>query len=137
MAALKDDPFRDVVNDSSDPLLLTLGSGGERLRWFLDGPIHALDLVGSNPCRRSTAYPRRRNYAGEYPFGGEHRMVMLESRTELVGLMEVDHGGAVDGIAAQPFGVVFCDRTRHYRAVITADPAADRGRPNETVGHPV
>ncbi|WP_456508804.1 hypothetical protein [Arthrobacter sp. TE12232] len=114
MAALKDDPFRDVVNYSPDPLLLTLGTGGERLWWFLNGPIHDLNPVGFSPCRRSSTYPHRRNYAGEYPFGADHRMVMFESLTELVCLMELDHGGAIDDIAAQPFGLVFSDRTRHY-----------------------
>ncbi|MGO4230173.1 hypothetical protein AB4Y72_15035 [Arthrobacter sp. YAF34] len=114
MAALKENPFRDVGNSSPYPLLLTLGPDGRRLWWFLDGPIRDLDPGGFSPCRRSNGYQFRRNYAGSYPFGDDHRMIMFESLTELVCLMELDHEGDVDGIAAQPFGIVFSGGTLHY-----------------------
>lgn len=114
MAALKENPFRDVVNSSPYPLLLTFGPDGRRRWWFLDGQIHDLSPVEFSPCRRSHEYQFRRNYAGIYPFGGDHRMIPFESLTELVCLMELDHEGEVEGIAAQPFGIVFSGGTLHY-----------------------
>lgn len=114
MADLESNPFRDVVNESPNPLMITFGSGGQRVWWSLDGPIPAVDPVTFGPCRRSSQYQHRRNYGGSYPFGRHRRMVMFESLTELICLMELDHGGEVDDITAQPFGLVFCDRTIHY-----------------------
>lgn len=114
MANLKGNPFGAVVNDSPDPLLVALGSGGQRRWWFLDRAVRDLNPVEFRTCRQSSAYQHRRNYAGTYSFGPFHRMVMFESLTELICLMELDHGGTVDDIAAQPFGLVFSDRTIHY-----------------------
>lgn len=114
MPALKDNPFRGVLNDSPDPLLLTLGTGGRRRWWFLDGPVLDLDPVSFSPCRCSSPYQHRRHYLGTYPFGPNRVTVTFESLTELRCLMELDHGGDVVDIAAQPFGLVFSDRTLHY-----------------------
>lgn len=114
MPDLRNNPFSDIVNAGPYPLLITIGPSGRRRWWSLDGPVRDLDPVGFGPCRRSSAYQHRRNYAGTYPFGADHRMVMFESLTELICLMELDHGGTVDDIAAQPFGLIFCDRTIHY-----------------------
>jgi hypothetical protein len=114
MPALRNNPFSDIVNDSPDPLLITIGPRGRRLWWFLNRAVRDLDPVTFGPCRRSSEYQHRRNYPGLYPFGVDRRMVMFESLTELICLMELDHGGGVDDIAAQPFGLVFCDGTLHY-----------------------
>jgi hypothetical protein len=114
MPALKDNPFRFVANNSPYSLLLSLLPNGERKWWFLDGPIRDVDPAEFAPCRRSNSYQHRRNYAGLYPFGPDYRMVAFESLVELICLMELDHGGEVAAVAAQPFGLVFQDQTLHY-----------------------
>lgn len=114
MAALKNDPFRDVSNNSLWPLLLTFSEHGHRRWWFLDVAIKGLDPATFPPCRISSAYQHRRNYAGTYPFGPELGMVAFESLTELVCLMELDYEANVAAIASQPFGLMFVDGTLHY-----------------------
>lgn len=114
VSVLMSNPFRDVISDSPYPLLLTLGLAGQHLSWCLDGPIGDLDPVQFSPCRCGSAYPHRQNYSGTYPFGLGRRMVMFESLLELTCLMELDHGGEVEDISAQPFCLLFCDGTKHY-----------------------
>jgi hypothetical protein len=111
---LKDNPFRNVANNSQHPLLLTLQSDGRRRWWFLDGPTQDFDPAEFGPCRRNSSYQHRRSYAGLYPFGTNYHMVAFESLVELICLMELDHGGEVAAVSAQPFGLVFQDQTLHY-----------------------
>ncbi|BCW78859.1 hypothetical protein [Arthrobacter sp. NicSoilC5] len=114
MPTLHNNPYADVVNDTPYPLLITKGKGGRRKWWFLNEPARDLDPVTFEPCRSSNEFPHRRNYPGLYPFGEDRHMVMFESLTELACLMELDHRGEVVRVAAQPFGLVFGDRTIHY-----------------------
>lgn len=114
MPTLKNNPFRNVANNSERPLLLTLQPDGRRRWWFLDGPSRDFDPAEFGPCRRSGSYQHRRNYSGLYPFGTNDHMVAFESLVELICLMELDHGGEVAAISAQPFGLVFQDQTIHY-----------------------
>ncbi|WP_018762355.1 TnsA-like heteromeric transposase endonuclease subunit [Arthrobacter sp. 135MFCol5.1] len=114
MHLLKDNPFRDVGNNSLHAMLLALEQDGRRQWWHLDERIDDLDPATFSPCRRSKSYQHRRNYAGLYPFGARYDMVAFESLVELICLMELDHGGEVDAIAAQPFGIIFPDQSLHY-----------------------
>lgn len=83
------------MNDGPDSSLITFGSGGQLLWWFLDRPAGDLGPVGFGARCRSSAYRHRHTYAGTYLFGGHRRVVTFQSLTELICLVEWDHSGEV------------------------------------------
>ncbi|MEG9247882.1 hypothetical protein V6S67_07280 [Arthrobacter sp. Soc17.1.1.1] len=114
MASLQNHPFQDVVNTAACTQLFAFDASGERLTWNLDERQSGIRPETFPPCRCSPQYEQRPNYSGLYPFPGQAKMVMFESLTEMRCLMELEHGGEVGTIAAQPFGLVFLDGSMHY-----------------------
>jgi hypothetical protein len=114
MTGLKYDPLREYHNSGPYPLLYLRRHDGALDPRLLERKRPDLDPSTFDPCRRSPGFRGRRPYSGTYPFGPGRQIVPFESLTELRCLMELDQGGQVRQIAAQPFGLLFPGSLRHY-----------------------
>lgn len=113
-ATVSSDPYRNHASVEDHAVIAWTDATGAPRSSVADSRCLKLGLEGARPVRRPVKYQHRRNYEGYYWFAGSGESVWYESMTEYSALMELDHGGQLARIAAQPLCMLFSDGSRHY-----------------------
>lgn len=108
------DPYRNLTNSNDRAVIAWTDATGVARTSIANSDCLKLELEAARPVRKPVKYQHRRNYEGYYWCAASGESVWYESMTEYSALMNLDHGGDLARVAAQPFCVLFSDGTRHY-----------------------